>query len=47
VSSSLEDNNASSFHRTFIASSFLVEVLGGKNVDLGIPKILGRFGESL
>jgi hypothetical protein len=32
---------------TFIASSFLIEVLGGENVDLEMPKkILGIFGES-
>jgi hypothetical protein len=31
---------------TFIASSCFVEVLGGKNVDLEMPKILERFGES-
>jgi hypothetical protein len=27
-------------------SSYFIEVLGGENVDLEIPKILGRVGES-
>jgi hypothetical protein len=30
---------------TFIVSSFLIEVLGGENVDLEMPKSLKRFGE--
>jgi hypothetical protein len=33
-------------HWTFIASSYFIEVLGGKNVGMGMPKFLGRFGES-
>jgi hypothetical protein len=31
---------------TFIVTSYFIEVLGDKDVDLEIPKILGRFGEN-
>jgi hypothetical protein len=31
---------------TFIVSSYFIEVLGDKDVDMEMPKILGRFGES-
>jgi hypothetical protein len=34
------------FRRTFIVSSYLIEVLGGKKVDFEMPNFLGRFGES-
>jgi hypothetical protein len=27
-------------------SSYLIEVLGGENVDFEMPNFLGRFGES-
>jgi hypothetical protein len=31
---------------TFIVSSYFIEVLGDEDVDLEMPKILGRFGEN-
>jgi hypothetical protein len=31
---------------TFIVSSYFIEVLGDEDVDLEMPKFLGRFGES-
>jgi hypothetical protein len=46
VSSSLEDNDASPFVGPSLHLHFLIEVLGGKNVDLEMPKFLQRFGES-
>jgi hypothetical protein len=31
---------------TFIVSSYFIKVLGDEDVDLEMPKIFGRFGES-
>jgi hypothetical protein len=31
---------------TFIVSSYFIEVLGDEDVDLEMPKNLGRFGEN-
>jgi hypothetical protein len=31
---------------TFIVSSYIIEVPGDEDVDLEMPKFLGRFGES-
>jgi hypothetical protein len=31
---------------TFIVSSYIIKVLGDEDVDVEMPKILGRFGES-
>jgi hypothetical protein len=31
---------------TFVVSSYFIEVPGDEDVDLEMPKILGRFGES-
>jgi hypothetical protein len=45
VSSSLEDNDASPFVGPSTHLHFLI-VLEGKNVDLEMPKLLQRFGES-
>jgi hypothetical protein len=30
---------------TCIVSSYFIEVLGGENVDMEMPKYLGRFGK--
>jgi hypothetical protein len=42
VSSSLEDNDAS----PFVGTSLLIEMLGGENIDLEMPKKFERLGES-
>jgi hypothetical protein len=34
------------FLRIFIASSYFIETLGGKYVDMEMPKLWGRFGEN-
>jgi hypothetical protein len=31
---------------TFVVSSYFIEVLGDEDIDLEMPKKLGRFGES-
>jgi hypothetical protein len=31
---------------TFIVSSYIIKVLGDEDVDVEMPKFLGRFGES-
>jgi hypothetical protein len=46
VSSSLEDNDASPFVGPTLHLHFLIEVLGGKKVDIEMPIFLQRFRES-
>jgi hypothetical protein len=35
-----------SFRTIFIGTSYFIEVLGGENVDMEMPKFLGRFREN-
>jgi hypothetical protein len=35
-----------SLRTIFIGTSYFIEVLAGENVDMEMPKFLGRFGEN-